>query len=277
MSHLFSTKLSAISLLATSATVSPLINLQQSLQSLNRSFTVKLQSWDNYTAWWLQLKPMLTIFKIAGIVYGSKPPPVRFLSSTSDASPEPNPALDVWQQKDQMVLSQILSSVAKDIFPILQGANAVATALNALLQGYGTLSYVQQTQLVMELDNLQKGDLCVSSHLHKAKVLLTLFSLLVIKIPWRNSMPLFLRSMGISSIEQPNIQLSALLVQSPPLVLEPQASCSGRSQRGGRRSQFTGHGGGQCCYSSLTLVEDEQIEVMNPSGGSNDVVLKNNL
>ncbi|CAI9114881.1 OLC1v1015697C1, partial [Oldenlandia corymbosa var. corymbosa] len=49
------------------------------------------------------------------------------------------------------------------------GCTTSEAAWTALQQGFGTLSYAQQTQLVMELHSLQKGDLSVTDLLSKAK------------------------------------------------------------------------------------------------------------
>ncbi|CAI9111915.1 OLC1v1012259C1 [Oldenlandia corymbosa var. corymbosa] len=154
---------------ANNSTAAPSLNLQLSLQPMNHSFTVKLQSRANYPVSRLQITPLLNMFKLFGIVDGLEPASPHFLPPASEAPSQPNHAFDVWHQKDQMVFSWILFFVTDEIFPAIQGATTSAAAWSAIQKGYGTLSYTHQTPLMLEFHTLQKGDQSMSSLLHKAK------------------------------------------------------------------------------------------------------------
>ncbi|CAI9093299.1 OLC1v1028768C1 [Oldenlandia corymbosa var. corymbosa] len=217
------------------------------MQSLNHSFTVKLQSRANYSSWRLQFTPLLTMFRVAGIVDGTEPAPPRFLPSRS--------------------------------FPFSVAAQR-RRLHGALHRFRHSFLCSMQTRLVMELHSLQKGDLSVTALLSKAKGIADTLQLaghrispaefnaiifrklsaefngIIGALQQRSEPPSYQDLLGqlvsyevLLHAQQPVLQPTAMLVQSPPSPTPPQSSRACRSQRGGRRNQGSGRGGGRRGYT----------------------------
>ena len=83
--------------------------------SLGYPVTEKLAK-NNYPLWRAQVISALRGAQMSGYVDGSVTAPEKMvLTSSSDATPIPNPAYDKWEVKDQQVLNYLLSSLSRDI------------------------------------------------------------------------------------------------------------------------------------------------------------------
>lgn len=90
----------------------------------------------NYLAWVLQFMPILRTHKVFGIVDGSEPCPPKFVYDSSTYSRNVNPADAMWQKKDQLVLSWILSSLTPALMSSMYGLNTLRSVWNYLASRY---------------------------------------------------------------------------------------------------------------------------------------------
>ncbi|RVW88399.1 hypothetical protein CK203_040995 [Vitis vinifera] len=70
-----------------------------------------------------------------------------------------------------MLHSWILSSISEEIFPYVIGLSSSYEVWQALSQAFGSVSQNRQLQLHIELQELKKNDLSVSTYLQHAKAL----------------------------------------------------------------------------------------------------------
>lgn len=60
----------------------------------------------NYLAWVCQFTPILRTNGLLGIVDGSEPAPPKLIADPSQPEKmDPNPAYEIWEKKDQFILS----------------------------------------------------------------------------------------------------------------------------------------------------------------------------
>lgn len=85
----------------------------------NYTFSIKLNA-TNYLAWGTQFIPLLNYQDLHGFVDGTSALP-QFLASEWEEKVEPNPEYDKWFKKDQMLLTWILFSLTKEVFPYITG------------------------------------------------------------------------------------------------------------------------------------------------------------
>ncbi|KAM3282895.1 hypothetical protein P3S67_026540 [Capsicum chacoense] len=110
--------------------------------------------------------------KPSWFINGTNPSPsVTIASSTDPTLQVPNPKFDIWFRKDQMLHSWLLSSLTEEIYPYVIGLTSSFAVWEALANAFGSVSQNRQLQLHIELQELKKFDLSVSSYLQKAKAL----------------------------------------------------------------------------------------------------------
>lgn len=74
-------------------------------------------------------------------------------------------------QKDQLLLSSILSSISEEVFSFVVVASSSRAVWTALAATFGAVSQIKQLQLNIELQELEKNDMPVAQYLQKAKFL----------------------------------------------------------------------------------------------------------
>jgi hypothetical protein len=153
------------------------------------SFTIKLNN-KNYLSWKTQFGPLLKLHKLNGLIDGTTvAPPLTIPTSPTDLTPLPNPDYDEWLKKDKMLHSWLLSSLSEDVFPFVIGLQSSHEVWTALASAFGTISQNRQLQLHIELQELKKGGLTVSSICRRLRGWLMNSPLLVVLSLKPNSMP----------------------------------------------------------------------------------------
>ena len=85
---------------------------------------------------------------MTGLIYGSSPPPAVIIPSTTDPTQQvPNPTFTTWFQKDQLLLSWLLSSLTKEVYPYIIGLTSSYNVWQALANTFGSISLNRQLQL----------------------------------------------------------------------------------------------------------------------------------
>jgi hypothetical protein len=123
----------------------------------------------NYLAWKLQFMPILITHEVLGIVDGSKPYPSKFVCDSTTDSKIVNPDYAIWQKKDQLVLSWILSSLTPALMSLMYGLNTSQSTWNYLASRYANQSRSRLSHLKRQLQSLQQGSMTCMEYLNQAK------------------------------------------------------------------------------------------------------------
>lgn len=115
--------------------------------SFNHLIIAKLD-WENYLVWKAWFLPYLRSQQLLGFVDGSIAAPTKMITQIIEgvSTLVPNPDYIVWFQKDQIVLSALLSSLAIDVLPQvmqLDTSLAVWVALECMYSSYSRARIMQ--------------------------------------------------------------------------------------------------------------------------------------
>ncbi|CAM8950514.1 unnamed protein product [Rhodiola kirilowii] len=152
-----------------------------SLPTITHALTLKLDE-NNYPLWLAQIRPLIRSRRLLSIIDGTELCPPQFLppqtnSPPTDGSPtsqstaalEPNPAYDLWIQKDQMVLSWLTSSLTPPILSIVSWLDSAREVWIALERRFASTNQNRLLQLRSQLFRTMRGDLTISAYLDKIK------------------------------------------------------------------------------------------------------------
>jgi hypothetical protein len=123
----------------------------------------------NYMAWVLQFMPIFRTHEVLGIVDGSEPCPPEFVCDSTTNSKSVNPAYTLWQKKDQLVLSWILSSLTPALMSSMYGLNTSRSAWTYLASRFSDQSRSRISHLKRQLQSLQQGSMTCTEYLNQAK------------------------------------------------------------------------------------------------------------
>lgn len=157
---------------------SPYLGVSFSVQSIpiNLNFAIKLDE-NSYLIWRQQQKHVIRIYGLQGFVYGSSISPPRFIKKTVQVTTEEvtriqevikvNSEFDVWNTKDNIVMSWIYSSIFQNYLKYLIGKDKDSTASywKGLKKAFSDSSQAQMMQLRWRLQILQKGSMPVKSYI----------------------------------------------------------------------------------------------------------------
>jgi hypothetical protein len=131
-----------MSLVSTSSAATTLaVSTAASVNVSSSSFAIRLHA-TNYLAWKTQFVPLLNLYNLHGYIDGTTAAPPKTLpASSTDATPNPNPAYDDWFKKDQLLLSWLLSSLTEEVYPFVIGLQTSAEVWQALTSAFGSISY----------------------------------------------------------------------------------------------------------------------------------------
>jgi hypothetical protein len=133
----------------------------------NQNSSLKLDN-NNYLMWLTQVLPILYTHDLMGIVDGSESCPHRII--TNDEGKEtPNPEFNIWNKKDQYILSIITASLTEKVLATVYGLNASRQAWTALATKFASQSKSRTTHLKQQLQNLTQGPKSCSDYLQLAK------------------------------------------------------------------------------------------------------------
>ncbi|KAL9668585.1 hypothetical protein QQ045_006121 [Rhodiola kirilowii] len=152
-----------------------------SLPTITHALTLKLDE-NNYPLWLAQIRPLIRSRRLLSIIDGTEICPPQFLppqtnSPPTDGSPtsqstaalEPNPAYDLWIQKDQTVLSWLTSSLTPPILSIVSRLDSAREVWIALERRFASTNQNRLLQLRSQLFRTMRGDLTISAYLDKIK------------------------------------------------------------------------------------------------------------
>jgi hypothetical protein len=127
------------------------------------AITIRLTK-SNYLLWRAQLLPYLRSTKLLGFLDGSSPAPPKEIPVSSTPGDEliTNPAYEWWLDKDQQVLSGLLSSMSEEILPDVVTAKTSKAVWDTL-----------QRPICVELATTKKCDLSAVDYFRKVKGLAT--------------------------------------------------------------------------------------------------------
>lgn len=137
-----------------------------SLTKLPHLVTVKLTH-DYYLLWRTQRLPYLRGQRLYGHIDRITPLPTTLLTDNVT----PNPSFSSWHQQDQLILSDIISSVSEPLIAEAIGLTTSCSAWSTLESLFATQSQVRQMHLQYHLATLKKNTDSISDYYHKTKLL----------------------------------------------------------------------------------------------------------
>uniref|UniRef100_A0A6N2LAH9 Uncharacterized protein n=1 Tax=Salix viminalis TaxID=40686 RepID=A0A6N2LAH9_SALVM len=132
--------------------------------------SIKLDE-TNYLAWTAQFKPILKSHNLLGFIDGTNVCPAMFTDETAATNKFVNPAYITWQNRDQLLLSWIISSISPTLVASLYGLDTSLLAWQSLADRFASQSKSRISHLKRQLQNLQQGSLSCASYLTEAKFL----------------------------------------------------------------------------------------------------------
>ncbi|GFY97861.1 hypothetical protein Acr_12g0004020 [Actinidia rufa] len=140
---------------------------------------------DNFPLWLTQIVPHLKGGNLHGYVDGSIPCPpptiptpskdVDFaLTTTNDAdvSTSPNPAYQIWQMQDQIILGAINSTLSEKLLIHVTRYFTSRQAWVALEKMFNSQSRSRTMQVHLQLSTLKKGSSSISDYYHRFQTLI---------------------------------------------------------------------------------------------------------
>jgi hypothetical protein len=128
-----------------------------------------------YLLWQAQLLPYLRSTKLLGFLDGSSPAPPKEIHVSSAPGDEliTNPAYERWLDKDQQVLSGLLSSMSEEILPDVVTAKTSKVVWDTLQRQFASATRACTVQIRVELATTKKCDLSAVDYFRKVKGLAT--------------------------------------------------------------------------------------------------------
>lgn len=146
--------------------------MASSLFNFNHVLTIKLDE-GNYLLWKSQIMAFVRGHGYMGFLDGTHPcPPATIevlLPNTTEAIQDVNPEFLTWQQKDQLLLSGILSSLSQSVHTQMLGVTTSQEAWQRLERIFASNSQARMMQLQLQLVNTKKGALNILDYLTKMK------------------------------------------------------------------------------------------------------------
>ena len=125
-----------------------------SVQHISCMVPTKLKR-DNYLVWKALFAPIFRRYKLTGIIDGSDVCPSPFLLDESGQK-IPNPAFDLWYEKDQNILIWLNSTISEDLIPFTVGVSSSRELWLNLEQRFGGVSAAHIHQLRSRLHTVIK-------------------------------------------------------------------------------------------------------------------------
>jgi hypothetical protein len=104
-----------------------------------------------------------------GLVDGSEPCPLKFLTTAETNEQDLNPAYVLWQKRDQHLLSWILCSLEPALISSMNGLPTSHQAWSALAERFASQSRSHISFLKRQLQNLQQGNKSCTESIRLAK------------------------------------------------------------------------------------------------------------
>ena len=155
---------------AAQPTVAPTTDpILSSLIFINASqFPLKLEP-TTYTAWKAQIDAFLFGYGLLSFVDGTSECPPKTIDV--DGKTLPNDAYTLWQRQDKLILHAILSSLEKQVAPMVSTANTSRDAWIRLAKLYANPSSSRILGLKEQLTVLQRGTQPIDEYLRTIRLL----------------------------------------------------------------------------------------------------------
>jgi hypothetical protein len=134
--------------------------------NFNQFLTYKLDE-SNYLLWLSQIVPILKGHELMGIVDGSKPCPLPFL--TNEGKEVPNPLYSIWVKKDQCLLSWINVTLTESVLASVYGLHTSRQVWTTLANRFASQSRSRVSHLKRQLQSLHQGSKSCAEYLKTAK------------------------------------------------------------------------------------------------------------
>jgi hypothetical protein len=122
---------------------------------------------ENYPAWLIQFRALLTGYDLFGYVDGTKPCP----SETRSNAATTNPAYTHWIRQDQLILHAIISSVAATVVTHLGTVTNAKQAWDILKTMYAGKSRIRIMALKQRISTFGKGTQSMAAYLQGIKAI----------------------------------------------------------------------------------------------------------
>lgn len=171
--------------------LSPAITNSSSLPN-SPSFThfinIKLNR-NNFLLWKAQLIPYLRSQNLLHFVDGSIQPPTKYTTQTENDESQQviNPEYTTWYQRDQWVLSVMLSSLTEKVLSQVLFLTTATEAWSVLQRSFASSSKARILQVRLQLSTTQKKEMNVSEYFHKMKNLADILSIYRVTITRRGN------------------------------------------------------------------------------------------
>lgn len=140
------------------------------LPNIAQLVAIKLDG-TNFLAWMAQFLPIFCSYDLMGIVDGSNPCPPKFIDVEHEKQGLLNSAYVVWQRKDQMILSWLISSLTPSLVATMYGINTSCLAWQSLTSRFSAQSKSRISLIKWQLQTIKQGDKSCRDFVAKAKLL----------------------------------------------------------------------------------------------------------
>lgn len=125
----------------------------------------------NYMLWRAQVLPAIRGARLVGYLDGSAAAPAEKITTETDEKETQvsNPAFDLWLEKDQQVLSYLLSSLSREILIHVASKETAAEVWKAIEQMFAAQTRAQAINTRIALATTKKGNMTIAEYVGKMK------------------------------------------------------------------------------------------------------------
>jgi hypothetical protein len=121
---------------------------------------------DNHHLWCVQVLPAIRAAQLEGFLDGSKKAPEKNLEIEKDSKKltVPNPDYAVWRVCDQHVLTDLVTSLSREVLAGVASNATAATMWVAISRSFASQSRSRVLHLRNQLMAMRKGDMSIASY-----------------------------------------------------------------------------------------------------------------
>ena len=134
------------------------IPLQPIINPGNQVLTIRL-SYSNYLLWRQQVSAAVKGHGLTGFLTGTNTKPPETLNNL------PNPAFDLWERQDQLLVSWLLASISEAVLVTTVGLDTSHEVWTALEQAYAGQSRAKILQYKLQVQTMKKGSMTMREYL----------------------------------------------------------------------------------------------------------------
>jgi hypothetical protein len=145
-----------------------------SVPNMNHNLSIKLTK-GNFMAWRTQILAYIKGQDAYGFLDGSSLPPAQTIPNPSTAAGAPatvvNPDFLAWNQRDQMILSILISTLSEPYVVHAVGSPSASSLWNTLLTMYASQAHARVMQIYFQLAIVKKGTNSITEYFQTIKTL----------------------------------------------------------------------------------------------------------